>query len=134
MSATGDRGFTDRDVAAVIKRALQLQKAASPAGDRGLPLEELEQIGQDAGIPAELIRRAARELDERRRVAGPARLLGGTPVPVEEASVPWAGGPRELGALSDVIEAAAGFAGTGRIVGGELRWRSANVVRVSVRP
>ena len=62
-----ERRYTDDEVSAIFERAaksqagLQRQQAHAPA--QGMTLGELQQIGRDVGIPAELVANAAREID-----------------------------------------------------------------------
>jgi hypothetical protein len=62
-----DRRYSDREVEALIARAVELAREdALPAkAGRGMSLAELEKAAAEAGLPVESIRRAARELEGR---------------------------------------------------------------------
>src|SRR5262245_13697463 len=78
----GSRRFNDREVAAIIKRATELQQTEPVETERGgLSLSEVEQIAREAGIDGSLIRRAANEIDQR---------------PVPTAVSPFLGSPTHL--------------------------------------
>jgi hypothetical protein len=62
-----ERRYSDEEVAAIFERAAKsqagLQRQQPHALAEGMTLGELQQIGRDVGIPAELVARAAREVD-----------------------------------------------------------------------
>jgi hypothetical protein len=62
-----ERRYTDEEVAAIFERAAKsqagLQRQQPHADPQGMTLGELQQIGKDVGIPAELVVSAAREID-----------------------------------------------------------------------
>ena len=69
--------YSEEEVAAIFERAAEAQQTARrhlPPGD-GMTLAELQEIGREVGIPAELVAQAARSMD---RTGPPARrtLLG----------------------------------------------------------
>lgn len=81
------RRFTEADTDAILRRTAELASgsdAATPA--RGLTVEEMEALAQEAGLSPELVRRAAREVSLRSALQ----------------PSPWTGGPRRL-ALERVI-------------------------------
>ncbi len=69
-----DRTYSEREVAAIIERAAESQRAAPPRGDApGLTLAEIERAGQEAGLDPALLRSAAAELDAGALTLGPGR-------------------------------------------------------------
>jgi hypothetical protein len=62
-----ERRYSDDEVAAIFERAAKsqagLQRQQPNAATQGMTLRELQQIGKDVGIPAELVASAARELE-----------------------------------------------------------------------
>lgn len=62
-----ERRYSDEEVAAIFERAAKsqagLQRQQPQTLAEGTTLGELQQIGRDVGIPAELVARAAREID-----------------------------------------------------------------------
>jgi hypothetical protein len=79
-----DRRYSDEETAAIFKAAVELQQAVSSpvpgdapalsAGD-GMTLDQLQEIGREVGIPADLVARAAHGLERRGR-ATVRRFLG----------------------------------------------------------
>ncbi len=61
-----ERRFSDDEVARIFAKATEVQREQSTALSRseGMSLEELQAIGREAGISAELVARAAREVDQ----------------------------------------------------------------------
>ncbi len=65
--ATGERRYSDREVALILRRAAEMEDREGVAVTaRGVSLQELEQIAQDVGLDPARIRRAALELQTRR--------------------------------------------------------------------
>lgn len=63
-----ERRYSDEEVAAIFERAAKsqagLQRQQQPHGlSQGMTLGELQQIGRDVGIPADLVASAAHEID-----------------------------------------------------------------------
>jgi hypothetical protein len=60
-----DRVYSEREIAALLERAVERQEAARRQAlpEAGLTLSELERLGQEVGIAPEHLRAAARELD-----------------------------------------------------------------------
>ena len=77
------RRYSDEETAAIFKAAAELQQATSlPTGGaltapttEGMTLAQLQEIGREVGIPADLVARAADGLDKRGR-ATVRRFLG----------------------------------------------------------
>lgn len=85
------RLYDEKEVNRLLKRATELQRE-EPSGvvhHGGLSLRDLEEIGQEAGIDARHLRRAAMELDS--EAIDPSiwtRLLGDSPALSAQATVP----------------------------------------------
>lgn len=76
---TSERRYTEDEVAEILDRATEVQKdrGRTTAAGEGLTLEELKEIGEEAGISPDLIVRAAGEVDRPEARADPnVRLLG----------------------------------------------------------
>ncbi|MGE0353863.1 MAG: hypothetical protein AB7I33_05890 [Gemmatimonadales bacterium] len=60
-----ERRYTEEEVAAIFKRAAELQQTARPRlpSGEGTTLTELKEIGREVGIPPELVTEAARSVD-----------------------------------------------------------------------
>jgi hypothetical protein len=78
-----ERRYSEDEVAEIFERATEAQKASLPATRpvEGLTLRELQEVGRDVGLPAELVERAARSLDVM-GLAHRRKLLGFIPVGV----------------------------------------------------
>lgn len=73
-----DRRYTESEIAAILARATEAQQAArrNRAETDGLTLEELQQIGREAGITPEFIARAAAGIDRADQTPESPSLLG----------------------------------------------------------
>lgn len=76
----GDRRYSDDEVSAIFARATEVRDVEPKALARseGMSLADLQAIGKEAGISPELIRRAARELDQ--PAPPPVQTLLGIPI------------------------------------------------------
>jgi hypothetical protein len=73
---TGDRTFSDQEVALILRRAMEMQQEPGSRSD-GLSLSELRDIAREIGVDPELVSKAANQLPSPRDgVVG--RLLGGS--------------------------------------------------------
>jgi hypothetical protein len=72
-----DREYSDEEVAAIFARATELQNATPRAlpASTGMSLAQLQEIGREAGIPAEFVAEAARAVDRPAPPSDP-KLLG----------------------------------------------------------
>jgi hypothetical protein len=77
-----ERRYTEEEVAQIFERATEAQKASLPAPKpaEGTTLRELQEIGREVGLPAELVARAAKSLEMQPQTQG--RKLLGLPVGV----------------------------------------------------
>jgi hypothetical protein len=54
--------YSEKEIGAILKRAAELSMSEAGSNAGGLSLEELQQIGREAGIDPDLILKAASEL------------------------------------------------------------------------
>lgn len=73
----GTRLYTEKEIGSLIKRATEMQSAARESEDRGLSLQDIEQLAAEIGIEAEHLRNAALELQRQSGVEPRFRLWGG---------------------------------------------------------
>ena len=132
MSDTPDppRRYTEEEIERILSRAAELEaeKPAPSSDPSGMTLAELEQIGSEAGLSPELLRRAARELD-REVPAPPARAqpLLGAPVVVRfERDVEGDLGRADLESLIPLLRRSAEGSGHPAVVGNTLSWESSD--------
>lgn len=78
-----ERRYNEDEVAQIFERATEAQKASLPASRPadGLTLRELQEVGREVGLPADLVERAAKSLDTMGQVHR-RKLLGFLPVGV----------------------------------------------------
>ena len=81
---TTERRFTDDEVAEILDRATETNTpgGTTPAVGSGLTLSELHDIGDEVGIPKDVITRAATSLDRAGPVVAPDRRFLGTRIGV----------------------------------------------------
>lgn len=141
MRAPGDprgelpapRRYGDREVARILERATELQRAEpSAANPEGLTLAELTEIAREAGIEPEMLRRAASELAERTPARTLVARLAGAPVSIRvervvEGELP----PERFDAIIPRIQQATDGQGTASAVGRTLTWSSQNTENTS---
>lgn len=77
-----ERRYSEDEIGAIFERAAQAQQAVRRqlAPGEGMTLSDLQAIGDEVGIPAELVAQAARSLDQGRPSA--SRTLFGLPIGV----------------------------------------------------
>lgn len=122
----GPRRYGDRDVARILKRATELQRAEPTAADpEGLTLGELAEIAREAGIDPDILRRAAAELDTRGAGATFFDRLAGGPLTLRiERTVDGELPGDRLEAIVPLIQEATEGQGTASAVGRTLTWSS----------
>jgi hypothetical protein len=79
-----ERRYTEEEVAAIFERAAEAQQAVRrqlPPGDEGMTLADLRAIGNEVGIPAELVEQAARSIGQPTG-PNPSRTMLGLPIGV----------------------------------------------------
>lgn len=118
--------YSDREIAKILKRATELQRAAPSLPDPlGITLDELEEIAREAGIDVAHLRQAAREV---RR--GPdntdleTRLLGAPLVARYEHEVEGELPVEAFDALVPILQAGTDGTGQASRVGRALTWTS----------
>lgn len=81
-----DRRYTDEEMAEIFRRATEATPQSTPqsAGATGMSLAELQEIGTEAGIPAEQIALAAQSLDQPVAVGPVTRRMIGLPIAVAD--------------------------------------------------
>lgn len=120
------RRYGDREVARILERAAELQRAEPSALDpAGLTLAELAEIAREAGIDPTLLRRAAVELDMRNGPTTAAGRLAGAPLTIRiEQTVAGELPIERFDAIIPRIQRTAGGQGTASAVGRTLTWSS----------
>jgi len=99
-----ERTYTEEEVAALFKRAAELQAQRDPSGGssdtrHGLTLDELRAIAADAGLDPELLRVAAADIERPTRRRNPASNVSRREIAVER----WIPGQLDDLAKEDVI-------------------------------
>lgn len=133
MSDTNDarpRRFSEEEVERILRRATELETERPPttADAGGLTLAELEQIGAEAGLRPELLRRAAREV-EGGATSRPVRAAPfvGAPVVIRlEREIEGELDRRALESLIPELRRAAEGTGHPAVVGSTLSWESSD--------
>ncbi len=123
-----ERRYTEEEVAAIFERASEAQQAARRqlAPSEGMTLADLQEIGREVGLPAELVTEAARSLD---RVGRPTtRTFLGLPLGVGrtaelERKITEAEWERLVGDLRETFDAR----GTVRYDGPFRQWTNGNL-------
>ncbi len=69
--------FNENEIGAILKRAAELSHDDSDTASMGLSVEELQQLGTEAGLNPEFILQAAAELQTTRRTPGKKNFIGG---------------------------------------------------------
>lgn len=118
--------YGDSEVARILKRATELQRAEPSAADpEGLTLAELAEIAREAGIDPNLLRRAAAEVESRTPTNTLAEKLAGAPMGISiERTVLGELPPDKFDAIIPLIQRATEGQGTASAVGKTLTWSS----------
>ncbi|PAP78338.1 hypothetical protein [Rubrivirga marina] len=94
------RTYSEREVSAIIERAVERQQAAEEGGgDAGLTLDEIERIGRESGIDPAHLRAAAAEIDEAGRTLARQSGQSQTQVYVER----WIDAPFTAAGWEDAV-------------------------------
>lgn len=143
-SQLAGRRFNEKEVAAIIKRASELQQFEAPAeSSTGMSLAELEQIAREAGLDPALVRRAASDLDTRVTDRQPSAFLGAPTTLVLERTIDGEVPTDEYEELVLVIQRELGGVGSASTFGRSLQWTmrgvdrrrvSSRTVQVTVTP
>jgi hypothetical protein len=121
-----DRRFTDREVALVLRRAVELEKDSSADGSasgRGLSIADLKEIAAEAGISPDVIGRAIAELESRKGLE-PLSIAGPSAVSREVRAVPRELSAKDLGELIRIVDQEVADQGTVQEALGTVRWTS----------
>jgi len=120
------RRYGDKDVARILKRATELQRAEPGVADPdGLTLAELSEIAAEAGIDPSFLQRAAAEVSTRTPATSIIEQLTGAPMSVSvERVVPGELRPDQLDGIIPLIQQATDGQGTASAVGKTLTWSS----------
>jgi hypothetical protein len=124
MSYDGRSGqrFTDRQVSAILKRAVELQASRSDAAapfdaSAGVSLAQLQQAAAELGIEPRLIEEAALELTNTSQDQERASFWGGPSVVSAERIIHGTVSEEEWPLLLEEIRRATGLVGTATTVG-----------------
>lgn len=120
------RRYGDKEVARILKRATELQRAEPSATDpEGLTLAELAEIAREAGIDPAFLQRAAVEVGPREPLSSLAEKLAGAPMSVRvERIVSGELRPDQFDGIIPLIQQATDGQGTASAVGKTLTWSS----------
>jgi len=126
VTSSGDRRFSEEEVALIIKRAAELQQTEEAAEEPGhsMTLSEVEQIAKEAGIDPLLIRRAAHGLDRPAVTNRPSPWTGAPTRLVFESSVDGEIPVEEFEPLVNEIRRTFGENGVPSVLGRTLAWTS----------
>ena len=135
MADLPTRRFTDREIAAVLRHAADLDERSGTSEGGGLSLEELREIAAEVGISATAIDRAVAALD---RPASVGSWLGGAPA-VRRAvrALPNELGKEQIARLVEVVDEQHDSAGAVSEALGSVRWTVSDRMHssmVSIRP
>jgi hypothetical protein len=135
----GDRRFTDREFAVILRKATELQEAGEGTAERttGLTLREIQQIAAEAGIDADLIARAA-DAVSRGAAPGEGRRFWGPPGTFQlSAYIDRELSTDDLSRLMEVVRYEVRQPGSVHEVLGSVAWKSdgkENAVEVRLTP
>jgi hypothetical protein len=119
-----ERRFSDKEVALVLRRAIELEEA-SPSSDlpaaRGMTLRELQDVAKEVGIATSLVTRAVAELSEKPE-REPFSVLGPSTVKKEVRVIPGEASREDMGELMRVVDAEVAAQGTVVEALGAVRW------------
>ncbi len=117
--------YGDKEIAKILKRASQLQRAAPSRPDpTGLSLAELEEVALEAGIDVANVRRAAAEVGRPLDTTLASQLLG-APLRLRlERVLPGELPDDAFETLVPILQTATGGAGLASQVGKSLTWAS----------
>jgi len=130
-----ERRYDEEEVREIFSLATtgSARDASLPSESGGLTLDELQRIGQEAGIEPTRVAQAAERLDARGRVA-PVRRSFGLPVGVARViDLPRAPTDREWERLISEFRTTFGTQGHAKTSGGLREWSQGNLV-ISIEP
>ena len=132
-----DRRFADREVALVLRRAVELERE-SPSGatTKGVSLEELQDIAREVGIDPGLVTRAVEQLDGRGGLE-PLALLGPPDVRRETRALPADLSKEQVRELIRIVDDTVSAQGSVTEALDAVRWNATGrkkSTRVSLEP
>lgn len=116
------RLYNEKEVGALIQRATEIHQASEHGPDRNLSIEDVERVAEELGLPRELVRQAAREMEAQTPPRRLHRILGG---PFKVSQVRVTGRPLSDEAWEHVVDALrahTGSAGQTATVGTSREW------------
>lgn len=143
MSDVGEpeRRWGQDEVSLILRRAMELQDEEQRSGPQalarredGASLAELEQMANEVGVDAALVRRAVAELETRPRPVPISPWTGGPSRIVLERVLPGEVSPDAIESLLPIIQGAVTGAGQGSMVGRTFTWNLLSGGRESGAP
>ena len=128
------RRFTDREVAAVLRKAVEIDERRGRDAGHALSREDLREIAREVGISADAVDEAVRSLSRRGRSPG---LLAAPLTQRAVHDVPGELGRAELARLLRVVDERADGAGNATEALGAVRWTSEDTfstLQISLTP
>jgi hypothetical protein len=135
----GDRRFTEREFAVILRKATELQKTGEGSAERtaGLTLREIQQIAAEAGIDPDLVARAA-DAVARGAAPGEGRRFWGPPGTFQlTAAIDRQLSADDLSRLMEVVRYEVRQPGSVHEVLGSVAWKSdgkENAIEVRLTP
>ncbi len=121
-----ERRFSDKEVALVLRRAIELEEA-SPSSDLtaagGLTLTEIQDVAREAGINPSLVTRAVAELSEKPELE-PFSVFGPSTVRKEVRILPGEASREDMAELMRLVDGEVAAQGTVVEALGAVRWTS----------
>ena len=126
-----ERTYSKRELKRIIDRALRLQAASDQEPHRsethdpaGHSLADLVAVGRELGVDEELIRRAAREVEEHGPTGAASRLAGGAIVQSERSLLPYSITREQAEELTVDLERITDLPGQASVAGRRVSWQS----------
>ena len=120
------KSYGNRDIKRIIETALRIQQRESggATGENEPTIEDVVGVGQELGVPRDIMLRAAREV-ETRRAEGPWRaFLGGELVQEAHATVQGRVSEEHIQELAADLSRIIGVPGRANMVGRRLSWQT----------
>lgn len=119
-----ERRLTSREVALILRRAVELEEVATAeTNNRGMTVEELQDIAREVGIDETLVSQALTEFEKRRGLE-PRSLFGPSGVKREIRAVPHKLSQEDLRDLIRIIDHNAREQGQVSEALGSVRWNA----------
>lgn len=119
-----ERQFSEKEVALVLRRAVELEEASPTSGlpsGRGLTLKELQEIAGEAGINPTLVTQAVAELSEKPGLE-PFSIGGPSTTKKEVRVLPGEASREDMGELMRIVDTEVAAQGTVVEALGAVRW------------